>query len=103
MNRDLALYRAEDHERNARRICQEQPGYGTPAYRGDPYEAVASQQLAERYRLAAAEVTLDGKRAQIVGVNHRFAMVRALDGSIEAGWAWETAARIVARDGAFRR
>lgn len=32
----------------ARKICRAQPGYGTPAYRGDPYEAVALYQKAER-------------------------------------------------------
>jgi hypothetical protein len=32
----------------ARKICRAQPGYGTPHYRGDPYEAVALQQEAER-------------------------------------------------------
>lgn len=103
MDRNVAQFRARDHERVASRLCAEQPGYGTHQYRGDPYEAVAHQQLAERYRLAAAEVTLDGEPAQIVGVHHRFAMVRTLDGAKEAGWAWSTAARIVARDGAFRR
>jgi hypothetical protein len=29
-------------------ICRKQPGYGTPAYRGDPWEAVALQQQAAR-------------------------------------------------------
>ena len=33
----------------SRKICQAQPGYGTPAYRGDPYEAVALQQQASRW------------------------------------------------------
>lgn len=34
--------------KKARDICKAQPGYGTPGYRGDPYEAVALQQEAER-------------------------------------------------------
>lgn len=32
----------------ARAICRAQPGYGTPRYRGDPPEAVALYQCAER-------------------------------------------------------
>lgn len=37
-------------------ICRRQPGYGSPEYRGDPYEAVALQQEADRLerRLRAA-------------------------------------------------
>lgn len=37
-------------ERRARAICRAQPGYGSSDYRGDPYEAVALQQQAERLR-----------------------------------------------------
>lgn len=103
MDRNLALYRAADHERAARQICEKQPGYGSHRYRGDPPEAVASQQLAERYRLAAADVTLDGEPAKIVGVANLFATVMTRDGRHEGEWAWPTAARIVAESGgAFR-
>lgn len=32
----------------AQAICAAQPGYGTPRYRGNPYEAVALEQHADR-------------------------------------------------------
>lgn len=32
----------------ATEICKRQPGYGSHHYRGDPYEAVALQQEADR-------------------------------------------------------
>ena len=43
----------------ARALCRAQPGYGSPSYRGDPYEAVALQQHADwlehkGYRASAA-------------------------------------------------
>jgi hypothetical protein len=31
----------------AKAICEAQPGYGTPSYRGDPYNAVAIREFAE--------------------------------------------------------
>lgn len=40
----------------AREICRAQEGYGSPHYRGDPYEAVAKYQEADR---------LDGRGACI--------------------------------------
>jgi hypothetical protein len=43
---------ADALEAKARAICEAQPGYGSPAYRGDPMEAVALQQQAERMRAA---------------------------------------------------
>jgi hypothetical protein len=39
---------ARRHLEAARAICRAQPGYGTPSYRGDPYEAVSLQQKAAR-------------------------------------------------------
>jgi hypothetical protein len=42
--------RARELRAKARAICQAEPGYGTPAYRGDPLEAVALQQEAERLK-----------------------------------------------------
>lgn len=41
-------YLALADQAHARAICRAQPGYGTPSYRGDPCEAVALQQRAER-------------------------------------------------------
>lgn len=40
--------RAAGLRARAKVICEAEPGYGTPAYRGDPYEAVALQQEADR-------------------------------------------------------
>lgn len=37
-------------ESKARLICEAQPGYGSGQYRGDPYDAVALKQEAERIR-----------------------------------------------------
>lgn len=103
MDRNLALLRARQADAAHERLCHQQPGFGTHRYRGDPPEAVAEQQLAERYRLAAAEVTLDGQPANVVGVHNRFATVRSRDGRLSAEWAWPTVALIVnERGGAFR-
>jgi hypothetical protein len=35
-------------------LCQSQPGYGTGNYRGDPWEAVAMQQQADKLEGNAA-------------------------------------------------
>lgn len=99
MDRETAIWRATDNEKIARQLCEQQPGFGTPDYRGDPMQAVAHQQLAERYRLAAAEITLDGRPAQIINVHARFAKVISLDGRHRGEWNWPTAARIVAEQG----
>lgn len=56
--------------------------------------------LAARYALVAAQVTLDGHPAKVCGARLPFARVRS--GASEAEFAWETVARIVARDGAFK-
>jgi hypothetical protein len=47
-------------------------------------------------------VTLDGQPATVCGSRNDFATVRAIRTGIHFEWAWETVARIVARDGAFR-
>jgi hypothetical protein len=43
---EVLAFVAATLEAKASAICEAQPGYGTPAYRGDPYEAVALQQQA---------------------------------------------------------
>ena len=50
----------------------------------------------------AKNITLDGRPAVIGGTRLPFAKVSTLDGRCSAEWAWETVARIVARDGAFK-
>lgn len=57
----------------------------------------------QKYELAEARVTLDGKPATIRGVRNQFATVAtvAVDGpAVE--FAWTTVARVVANGGAFR-
>lgn len=56
----------------------------------------------ERRALCSARVTLNGKPAVIRGSRYHFANVAALDGTFNADWAWETAARIVDQGGAFK-
>jgi hypothetical protein len=55
----------------------------------------------QRRDLVCARVTINGKPAVIGGIKCQFAMVRSLDGSVSAEYAWSTVARIVARDGKF--
>lgn len=56
-----------------------------------------------RRDLCNMTVTLDGKPAAIVGIYNDFATVRRLDVlSAEYAFCWETVARIVAKDGAFK-
>lgn len=103
MDRLLAAKRARDARAEADALRRKEPGHGSHRYRGDPYPVVALDQLAERYDLAAAEVTLDGQPAKIIGVRNSFATVQSRDGRLSAEWAWSTAALIVAeRGGAFR-
>ncbi len=102
--RAMAEALARDHERRAHRLCASQPGFGSHRYRGDPPEAVADQQMADRYRFAAAEgLTLDGEPASVVGVRNSFATVRTRDGRLSGEWAWGAVALIInERGGEFR-
>lgn len=56
----------------------------------------------ERYALIDARVTLNGKPAKISGARMQFAMVAALDGSMEFEWSWDAVARIVTAGGKFK-
>lgn len=40
--------------RRANEICKAQPGYGSPAYRGDPWQAIALRQQADRLDAGSA-------------------------------------------------
>jgi hypothetical protein len=55
-----------------------------------------------RRALCEARVTLNGRPARISGAQLEFAVVRDTVTGLACEWAWETAARIVARGGAFR-
>lgn len=69
---------------------------------------IAYLTLDERRDLCAAEVTLNGKPAQIVGAKDLFATVRTVgpwtpeNKTLSAQWAWHTAREIVAKGGEFR-
>lgn len=41
-------YLAKCYRQQAQELCEAQPGYGTPSYRGDPLEAVGLRQAADR-------------------------------------------------------
>jgi hypothetical protein len=56
---------------------------------------------AERIALTETIVTLNGQRARITGYNQEFATVRASESGASGQWAWQTAARIVAKGGLF--
>lgn len=56
----------------------------------------------ERHRLCSASVTLDGKRAKLVGVRADVAVVVTLDGTCSAEWSWRSAAHVVENGGGFR-
>jgi len=55
-----------------------------------------------RRALCALPCTLDGKPAAISGAARDFATVRDLKTGQGADWAWDTVARVMARDAAFR-
>lgn len=55
--------------------------------------------LVERSRGLA---TLDGKPAEVVGYMCDYATVHALGEPLHAVFAWETVARVLDRDGAFK-
>ncbi len=57
--------------------------------------------LEQRRELCGATITLDGQPAQIVGARLDFATVRDRNGRAFE-WAWEIAARLVGRGGAFK-
>lgn len=61
------------------------------------YEA----RLAIKNRGDEKGVTLNGQKATIVGLRSPFAQV-TIDGVNRVEYAWETAERIVNRDGAFK-
>lgn len=54
-----------------------------------------------RIELSKAPITLDGKRAQILGLGHDFATIRSVGATGGEGYAysWNTVARIVAYKG----
>jgi hypothetical protein len=58
--------------------------------------------LSERIALCDATVTLNGHPARVLGYRHPFAHVADTATGLSAEWAWETVARIVAKDGAFK-
>lgn len=49
----------------------------------------------ERLALTQTPVTLNGKRAIIMGARNRFATVAQTDSGLSCEWAWPTVARIV--------
>jgi hypothetical protein len=51
---DAPKVKAAELRAEALAICKAQPGYGSPAYRGDPYEAIILQQQADRLAPAPA-------------------------------------------------
>lgn len=55
-----------------------------------------------RRALCALPCTLDGKPAAISGAAREFATVRDLKTGQGADWAWDTVARVMAHDAAFR-
>lgn len=58
--------------------------------------------IERRRELAEEEVTLNGRRAKISGVNNDFATVSQLPNGLRAEFAWPTVEKIVNdRDGQF--
>ena len=51
---------------------------------------------------AGKQCTLDGAPASILGRMNRFATIASLNSALRAEYAWETVARVMAKDGAFR-
>lgn len=60
------------------------------------------ERLEARRALCEAKVTLNGKRAKIMGARKQFATVAQFDTGLSAEWSWEAVARIVANGGNFK-
>lgn len=56
----------------------------------------------QRRELCEAEVTLDGRRARVIGYANPFATVATLPDGPRVEFAWSTVARIIERGGEFR-
>ena len=58
--------------------------------------------IERRRELAEEEVTLNGRRAKIHGVNNDFATVSQLPNGLSAEWAWATVEHVITNNnGAF--
>lgn len=55
----------------------------------------------EKARLCEAEITLNGKPAQITGAANRFATITERESGLSAEWSWPAVKLVVDRGGAF--
>lgn len=59
------------------------------------YSKPGSMPIEDRRVLAENDVTLNGKRARIVGINNDFATVVQLPDGLRADYAWVTVERVI--------